>query len=84
MEAQLIEWGAMLASLGHEPTPKSRSPRALKKARIQRDSIGRTRVSDWRRRETMGSVQDLEAAALQEGRLPPIWESKTYPRETLK
>ncbi|KAI0485468.1 hypothetical protein F4859DRAFT_382924 [Xylaria cf. heliscus] len=83
MEAQLVEWGAMLASLGHEPVPKNRSPRALKKARIERDSIGRTRISDWRRRETMTSMQDLEAAALQEGRLPPLWENKTYPRETL-
>ncbi|KAI0441264.1 hypothetical protein F4803DRAFT_428936 [Xylaria telfairii] len=83
MEAQLIEWGAMLASLGHEPMPKNRSPRALKKARIQRDSIGRARMSDWKRRETMSSMQDLEAAALQEGRLPPLWENKTYPRETL-
>ncbi|KAI3341282.1 hypothetical protein F4824DRAFT_308761 [Ustulina deusta] len=83
MEAQLVEWGAMLAGLGHEPLPRNRSPRALKKPRIQRSSIGRTRVSDWRRRETMGSIEDLEAAALQEGRLPPLWENKTYPRETL-
>ncbi|KAI1753843.1 hypothetical protein F4782DRAFT_495976, partial [Xylaria castorea] len=83
MEAQLVEWGEMLASLGHEPVPKNRSPRALKKARIQRDSIGRTKTSDWRRRETMSSMQDLEAAALQEGRLPPLWENKPYPRETL-
>ncbi|KAJ8131034.1 hypothetical protein O1611_g2589 [Lasiodiplodia mahajangana] len=83
MEAQLLEWGTMLADLGHEPVPKNRSPRALKKAKIQRNSIGRTRTSDWRRRETMGSMEDLEAAALQEGRLPPLWENKTYPRETL-
>jgi hypothetical protein len=84
MEAQLVEWGTMLASLGHEPVPKSRSPRAVKKPRIQRTSIGRSGASDWRRRETMSSMQDLEAAAIQEGRLPPLWENKTYPRETLK
>ncbi|KAI1275795.1 hypothetical protein F5Y07DRAFT_389655 [Xylaria sp. FL0933] len=83
LEAQLIEWGSMLAGLGHEPLPRSRSPRALKKPRLQRSSIGRTRASDWRRRETIGSMEDLEAAALQEGRLPPLWEDKTYPRETL-
>ncbi|GAP90988.1 hypothetical protein SAMD00023353_5400620 [Rosellinia necatrix] len=83
MEAQLVEWGTMLASLGHEPVPKNRSPRALKRARLQRSSIGGTRLSDWRRRETIGSMQDLEAAALQEGRLPPLWENKTYPRETM-
>ncbi|KAI0432903.1 hypothetical protein F5Y09DRAFT_120865 [Xylaria sp. FL1042] len=83
LEAQLVEWGSMLASLGHEPLPRNRSPRALKKPRLQRSSIGRARASDWRRRETMGSMEDLEAAALQEGRLPPLWENKTYPRETL-
>ncbi|KAI1297376.1 hypothetical protein F5Y03DRAFT_282930 [Xylaria venustula] len=83
MEAQLVEWGSMLAGLGHEPLPRDRSPRALKKPRIQRDSIGRARGSEWRRRETMSSIEDLEAAALQEGRLPPLWENKTYPRETL-
>ncbi|KAI0479054.1 hypothetical protein GGR56DRAFT_690226 [Xylariaceae sp. FL0804] len=81
MEAQLVEWGAMLASLGHEPIPKSRSPRATKKAK--RSSLGRIGMTQWRRRETMGSMQDLEDAAAQEGRLPPLWEEKTYPRETL-
>lgn len=82
MEAQLAEWGAMLAGLGHEPTPKSRSPRSAKKAK-HRSSIGRTSMSEWKRRDTMSSMQDLEAAAAQEGRLPPIWENKPCPRETL-
>ncbi|KAI1269492.1 hypothetical protein F5Y18DRAFT_100449 [Xylariaceae sp. FL1019] len=84
MEAQLVEWGAMLAGLGLEPIPRNRSPRALKKQKIQRNSLTRPGMSDWRRRETMSSMQDLEAAALQEGRLPPLWENKSYPRETLK
>ncbi|KAI5928309.1 hypothetical protein F4810DRAFT_188726 [Camillea tinctor] len=87
MEAQLVEWGAMLAGLGHEPIPRNRSPRAAKKAKIRnslgRSSLGRTSMSEWRRRDTMSSMKDLEAAALQEGRLPPLWEDKTYPRETL-
>ncbi|KAI0395973.1 hypothetical protein F5Y17DRAFT_161561 [Xylariaceae sp. FL0594] len=83
MEAQLVEWGTMLASLGHEPIPMNRSPRAAKKPRISRASAGRPGASDWRRRETMSSMQELEAAALQEGRLPPVWENKPYPRETL-
>ncbi|KAI0200628.1 hypothetical protein F4808DRAFT_460732 [Astrocystis sublimbata] len=83
MESQLVEWGAMLAGLGHEPLPRNHSPRAVKKPRIERDSVGRARTSDWRRRETLSSMLDLEAAALQEGRLPPLWENKTYPRETL-
>ncbi|KAI1497388.1 hypothetical protein F5X99DRAFT_23955 [Biscogniauxia marginata] len=87
MEAQLVEWGAMLAGLGHEPVPRNRSPRAAKKAKtrnsLSRTSWGRTSMSEWRRRDTMSSMKDLEAAALQEGRLPPLWEDKSYPRETL-
>ncbi|RYP06381.1 hypothetical protein DL765_009505 [Monosporascus sp. GIB2] len=77
MEAQLVEWGAMLAGLGHEPVPRSRSPRLAKKART-RSSLGRASCQ-WKRRDSI----DLEALALQEGRLPPIWETKSYPRETL-
>lgn len=77
MEAQLVEWGTMLAGLGHEPIPRHRSPRAAK--RVKRSSIGRA-SAPWRRRDSI----DLEALALQEGRLPPIRETKTYPRETLR
>ncbi|RYP62088.1 hypothetical protein DL771_009875 [Monosporascus sp. 5C6A] len=77
MEAQLVEWGAMLAGLGHEPIPRSRSPRVAKKAKT-RSSLGRASCQ-WKRRDSI----DLEALALQEGRLPPIWETKSYPRETL-
>ncbi|KAI0882469.1 uncharacterized protein GGS22DRAFT_195750 [Annulohypoxylon maeteangense] len=84
MEAQLAEWGTMLAGLGHEPIPKSRSPRESKKAK-HRSSIGRMSMSEWKRRDTMNSssMKDLEAAAAQEGRLAPIWENKPCPRETL-
>ncbi|KAI0181389.1 hypothetical protein GGR52DRAFT_33969 [Hypoxylon sp. FL1284] len=82
MEAQLAEWGSMLAGLGHEPPPRVRSPRSPKRAK-HRSSIGRASISEWKRRDTMSSMKDLEAAAAQEGRLPPIWENKTCPRETL-
>ncbi|KAI2784025.1 hypothetical protein F4815DRAFT_441682 [Daldinia loculata] len=82
MEAQLAEWGTMLASLGHEPTPRSRSPREPKRVK-RRSSIGRISMSEWRRRDTVSSMKDLEVAALEEGRLAPIWENKTCPRETL-
>ncbi|KAI0096480.1 hypothetical protein F4814DRAFT_434677 [Daldinia grandis] len=82
MEAQLAEWGTMLASLGHEPTPRVRSPREPKRLK-RRSSIGRVSMSEWRRRDTVSSMKDLETAALQEGRLAPIWENKTCPRETL-
>ncbi|KAI2631964.1 hypothetical protein GGR54DRAFT_9116 [Hypoxylon sp. NC1633] len=82
MEAQLAEWGTMLAGLGHEPIPKSRSPREPKKAK-QRSSIGRLSMSEWKRRESPSLMKEAEAAAIQEDRLPPIWENKTCPRETL-
>lgn len=81
MEAQLLEWGTMLASLGHEPVPRNRSPRANK--RLRRDpSLGLAGAGSprFRRRNT----SELEAAALQEGRLPPLWENRPCPRETLK
>ncbi|KAI0025692.1 hypothetical protein F4780DRAFT_719556 [Xylariomycetidae sp. FL0641] len=81
MEAQLMEWGDMLAGLGHEPVPRNRSPRASKRAR--RTSLGRPSLMEWRRRDTMSSPRDLELAAMREGRLPPLWENKSYPRETL-
>jgi hypothetical protein len=78
MEAQLLEWGSMLASLGHEPVPKNHSPRAAKK--LRRDpSLGL--ISPRIRRRNTG---ELEAAAQHEGRLPPLWENKSCPRESLK
>ncbi|KAI1855297.1 hypothetical protein JX266_000162 [Neoarthrinium moseri] len=78
MEAQLLEWGSMLASLGHEPIPKNRSPRAAKKMRMS-PGMGLASSPRLRRRNT----SELEAAALQEGRLAPLWENKSCPRETL-
>lgn len=79
MEAQLVEWGTMLASLGNEPMPKNRSPRASKKARLEPTS-GRLSSPRYRRRNT----EELESAAQQEGRLAPLWENRSCPRETLK
>ncbi|KAI0124921.1 hypothetical protein BJ170DRAFT_635650 [Xylariales sp. AK1849] len=78
LEAQLLEWGAMLSSLGHEPIPRNHSPRATKKAKI-RPSLTLASSPRWRRRNTT----EMEAAAQQEGRLPPLWENKPYLRETL-
>lgn len=81
MEAQLLEWGSMLASLGHEPLPKHRSPRATKKARRDPSmGIAGSCSPRFRRRNT----NELEAAAMNEGRLPPLWEDKPCPRATLK
>ncbi|KAK8086303.1 hypothetical protein PG994_001277 [Apiospora phragmitis] len=78
MEAQLLEWGSMLASLGHEPIARHQPPRLPKRAKT-RSSIGIGSSPRWRRR-TDG---EMEFAAQQEGRLPPLWENKSCPRETL-
>ncbi|KXJ97131.1 hypothetical protein Micbo1qcDRAFT_211411 [Microdochium bolleyi] len=83
MEAQLLEWGTMLANLGNEPIPRHRSPRAHKKPRLQ-PSPRRSSPFQWQRREpTREVMREMEDAAHQEGRLAPIWENKPCPRETL-
>ncbi|KAH7040764.1 uncharacterized protein B0I36DRAFT_379675 [Microdochium trichocladiopsis] len=83
MEAQLLEWGTMLASLGSEPLPRNRSPRAHKKPRLQ-PSPRRSSGFQWQRREPTAEVmREMEDAAHQEGRLAPIWENKPCPRGTL-
>lgn len=83
MEAQLLEWGTMLANLGNEPLPRNRSPRAHKKARLQ-PSPRRSSGFQWQRRDpTPETMREMEDAANQEGRLAPIWENKSCPRGTL-
>lgn len=82
MEAQLIEWGAMLQGLGVEPASKrhaSTSPGGRKIIK-PRQSLGRSPKATCRPRDSKGA----EAAAMQEGRLPPIHENKAYPRRTMK
>lgn len=79
MEAQLMQWGAMLQGLGMEPAAKrhaSSSPSA-REIRKSRRSLAATQRPPRESRAT-------EAAALQEGRLVPIPENKTYPRRTMK
>lgn len=81
MEAQMAEWSEMLNSLGTEPPKKRRmSPatRAIARPRqSMSDSMARPRKSKEARREA-------EDIAEREGRLPPIFESKTYPRRTME
>ncbi|KAM7208666.1 hypothetical protein V8F20_001089 [Naviculisporaceae sp. PSN 640] len=78
MEAQLQEWGAMLAGLGVEPPTKRRS---LEKRRSPKTRLSGSRSPPQRRRRNTGV--DLDALAAQEGRLPPIYEQKSYPRATM-
>lgn len=78
LEAQLSEFASLLGSLGMEPPSKRRSlERGSAKSR---PSIARS--PPQRRRRDTGI--DAETLAEQEGRLPPIYENKTYPRATMK
>ncbi|GKT49408.1 siderophore iron transporter 1 [Colletotrichum spaethianum] len=79
LETQLMECMSVLASLGQEPpTKRHASPRGR---RISRASMSHR--SPPQRRPPREATKDTEARALQEGRLPPIAENKSYPRATL-
>ena len=83
MEAQLIEWGAMLAGLGLERSSKRQvitSPGGTRVAR-RKASVSRSPAATQRPRDLRSSA---EVAALLEGRMPTIQESKTYPRRTMR
>lgn len=78
MEAKLAEWGAMLQGMGMEPAAKrhaSASPSAREIRNPRRSPAATRRPRD---------SKDNKASALQESRLPPIMEYKTYPRRTMK
>lgn len=77
LEAKLLEIGALIGSLGQEPAPTKKSPKA---GRISRTSLGQS--PDQRNWKNMVTLS--EAVAGQEGRLPPILENKSYPRRTLE
>lgn len=76
LEAQLTEWGTMLAGLGLEPPPKRHSPRARKSVVKQRMSFVSTRPSPSQRRlrDIARDIEDL-------GHIP---ENKSYPRKSMK
>ncbi|CCF45203.1 shugoshin [Colletotrichum higginsianum] len=79
LESQLKECLSVLETLGQEPpTKRHASPQGR---RIARASLSPR--SPPQRRPPRESFKDTEARALQEGRLPPIAENKSYPRATL-
>lgn len=86
MEAQLVELGTLLASFGLEPPTKRQSPaaaprRAEKPARL---SLSSETMSPLQRKPPVLSPSEAESLAIQEGRLPPIYETMTFPRKTLR
>lgn len=83
MEAQLMEWGAMLQGLGVEPAAKRKATTSPGGRRtIKPRKSGDRSPAATRRPRDSKSAEEL--AALQEGRLPPIHENKMYPRRTMR
>lgn len=83
MEAQLVEWGAMIQGLGVEPAAKRHATDSPGGRRIARPRLsgGPSPAAKRRPRDS----RSAEVAAAQEaGRLPPIQENKTYPRRTMR
>ncbi|KAH6850986.1 hypothetical protein B0I37DRAFT_397113 [Chaetomium sp. MPI-CAGE-AT-0009] len=78
LETQLFEFTALLGSLGVEPPAKRRASedRMLSNAR---KSMARSPPQRRRRNTSIDSVTLAEM----EGRLPPIYENKTYQRATM-
>lgn len=76
LEAQLTEWGTMLAGLGLEPPPKRHSPRARKSIIKQRMSFHSNRPSPSSRR-LRDIARDVEE-------LGHISENKSCPRQSMK
>lgn len=78
MEAKLAELGDMLATFGDEPPAKRHSPERRKFINASPRSVRKT--AQRKPRENV----DQDALAAQEGRLPPIYESKSVARATMK
>jgi hypothetical protein len=74
LEGKLLELGALISSLGDEPVrKKAQTPKP-------RQSITRSPPQkDWR---NMYNVSEISRGL--EGSLPPILETKLYPRKTLE
>lgn len=83
MEAQLVQWGAMIQGLGIEPVAKRQATTSPGGRRIARPRKSGG-FSPAARRRPRDSRNAEAAAAQEEGRLPPIHENKTYPRRTMR
>ena len=84
MEVRLVELGSLLASFGVEPPPKRLSPTASRRTdKTVRLSLSSETRSPLRKPPIL-SPSEAESLAVQEGRLPPIFEHKTFPRQVLR
>ncbi|KAH6620973.1 hypothetical protein B0J18DRAFT_384101 [Chaetomium sp. MPI-SDFR-AT-0129] len=78
LEEQLSGFAALLADLGAEPPAKRRS---LGDRTTSRSRQSMARSPQFRGRRTTSI--DSDTLAEMEGRLPPIYENKSYPRATM-
>lgn len=77
LETKLLEITELISTLGNEPERKKKS---IQRGKVTRASPNQSPdQKNWRNMCTLS-----EAAAGQEGRLPPILENKSYPRRTLE
>lgn len=79
LQEQLDIFSELLGGLGTEPPRKRHAPDGR---RLAKAKSGSTLFSPARRLRNV--AHDAESLALQEGRLPPIPENRSYPRATLK
>lgn len=78
LEAQLLDCMSLLDDIGQEPPRKKRQSTRISKSRpsIVQRSPPRRRLAE--------TEKEAEDRAVLEGRLPPVYEAKSYPRRTLK
>lgn len=78
LEVRLQEINALVAGLNKAPKPMAESPVEEQ----QSDKTAAFRSSEEKKWRNMCAMS--EEVAIQEGRLPPILENKTFPRRTLE
>ena len=83
MEAQLLEWSELLNSLGTEPPMKRRMSPGSRTIAQPRHRIS-SPSQQTRPRKSKEARKEAEDLAESDGRMPPIFETKTYPRRTME
>ena len=78
LEAKLLELGTLVTTLGDIPPPIKKT--STKERKMVRPSL--TQSPDQKNWKNMCTLS--EAVGLQDGKLPPILEDKSYPRRTLE
>lgn len=78
LEAKLLEIGTLVTTLGDVPCSKKKTTSKERKA-VRPSPTQSPDQKNWKNMCTLS-----EAVGLQDGKLPPILEDKSYPRRTLE